>query len=108
MTVKDLEENSKFKHSSMREAIHSLLNQTSRATKMIQKDGPELISSLTEQYVTETIDTIDDYVARVIDTIEYEVKHDDLYDDDDDEYVIKGWVLCPTLHQLQCHSGGNL
>jgi len=73
VTVKDLEENSKFKHSSMREAIHSLLNQTSRATKMIQKDGPELISSLTEQYVTETIDIIDDYVARVIDTIEYEV-----------------------------------
>lgn len=73
VTVHDLEENSKFKHSSMRDAIHSLLNQTSRATKMIQKDGPELISSLTEQYVTETIEIIDDYVDRVIDTIQHEV-----------------------------------
>ena len=57
----------------MREAIHSLLNQTNRATEMIQKDGPELISSLTDQYVTETIEIIDDYVDRVIDTIQYEV-----------------------------------
>merc|ERR1719483_1026117 len=72
-TVYELEENSKFNHSSMREAIHSLLNQTNRATEMIQKDGPELISSLTDQYVTETIEIIDDYVNRVIDTIQYEV-----------------------------------
>ena len=71
-TVYELEENSKFNHSSMREAIHSLLNQTNRATEMIQKDGPELISSLTDQYVTETIEIIDDYVNRVIDTIQYE------------------------------------
>ena len=73
-TVNDLEENSKFNHSSMREAIHSLLNQTNRATEIIQKDGPELISSLTDQYVTETVEIIDDYVDRVINAIQNEVK----------------------------------
>ena len=73
-TVDDLEENSKFNHSSMKEALHSLLNQTDRATKIIQKDGPELISSLTDQYVTETVEIIDDYVDRVINAIQNEVK----------------------------------
>ena len=72
-TVVDLEENSKFNHSSMKEALHSLLNQTDRATKIIQKDGPELISSLTDQYVTETVEIIDDYVDRVINAIQNEV-----------------------------------
>eukprot|EP00092_Neocalanus_flemingeri_P006838 GFUD01007383.1.p1 GENE.GFUD01007383.1~~GFUD01007383.1.p1 ORF type:complete len:948 (+),score=147.14 GFUD01007383.1:408-3251(+) len=72
-TVAELEENSKFNHTSMREAINSLLSQANRATEMIQKDGPELISSLTDQYVTETVEIIDEYVDRVIDSIRYEV-----------------------------------
>ena len=73
VTVEELDENSKFNHSSMREAIYSLLNQTHRATEVIQNDGPELVASLTEQYVTETVDIIDNYVDRVISTIQYEV-----------------------------------
>ena len=69
----ELEENSKFNHTSMREAINSLLSQANRATEMIQKDGPELISSLTDQYVTETVEIIDEYVDRVIDNIRFVV-----------------------------------
>ena len=57
-----LSEISKFNKSSMREAITALLSQANRATEMIQTEGPELISSLTDQYVTETVDIIDDYV----------------------------------------------
>ena len=45
----------------MRDAINSLLSQANRATEMIQKDGPELISSLTDQYVTETVEIIDEF-----------------------------------------------
>merc|ERR1712066_790628 len=54
-TVTELEEISKFNKSSMREAITSLLSQANRATEMIQTEGPELITTLTDQYVTETV-----------------------------------------------------
>merc|ERR1712016_398287 len=72
VTVAELEEISKFNKSSMREAITALLSQANRATEMIQTEGPELISSLTDQYVTETVDIIDDYVLRVTDKIQNE------------------------------------
>ena len=73
VVVAELEEISKFNKSSMREAITALLSQANRATEMIQTEGPELISSLTDQYVTETVDIIDDYVLRVTDKIQNEV-----------------------------------
>jgi len=72
-TVEELEENSKFNHASMRDAINSLLSQATRATEMIQTEGPELIASLTDQYVSETVDIIDEYVERVVTKIEGEV-----------------------------------
>ena len=73
VTVAELEEISKFNKSSMREAITSLLSQANRATEMIQTEGPELITTLTDQYVTETVDIIDDYVGRVTEKIQTEV-----------------------------------
>jgi len=72
-TVIELEENSKFNHASMRDAINSLLSQATRATEMIQTEGPELIATLTDQYVSETVDLIDEYVERVVDKIQNEV-----------------------------------
>lgn len=72
-TVEELEENSKFNHASMRDAINSLLSQATRATEMIQTEGPELIASLTDQYVSETVDIIDEYVERVVTKIQGEV-----------------------------------
>ena len=38
-----------------------------------QTDGPELIGTITDQYVSETVGIIDEYVERVIDKIQYEV-----------------------------------
>jgi len=72
-TVRELERESKFNHTSMREAINSLLSQATRATEMIQNDGPELIADLTDQYVSETVELIDEYVVRVVDKIQHEV-----------------------------------
>merc|ERR1719384_1739343 len=40
---------------------------------MIQTEGPELIASLTDQYVSETVDIIDEYVKRVVTKIQGEV-----------------------------------
>ena len=74
-TVEELEENSKFNHASMRDAINSLLSQATRATEMIQTEGPQLIASLTDQYVSETVDIIDEYVERVVTKIQTEVGH---------------------------------
>ena len=98
-TVIELEENSKFNHTSMRHAINSLLSQANRATEMIQKDGPELISSLTDQYVTETVEIIDEYVDRVIDNIRFVVsfsKNIDLVLN----FIFIGWLLRPSFYQL--------
>ena len=73
LTVGQLEEMSKFNKSSMREAITSLLGQADRATEILQTEGPELITSLTDQYVGETVDIIDFYVSWVSFRIQTEV-----------------------------------
>merc|ERR1712112_178838 len=62
-TVIELEENSKFNHASMRDAINSLLSQATRATEMIQTEGPELIATLTDQYVERVVDKIQNEVG---------------------------------------------
>ena len=73
LTVGQLGEMFKFNKSSMREAITSLLGQADRATEILQTEGPELITSLTDQYVGETVDIIDSYVSRVSSRIQTEV-----------------------------------
>jgi len=73
VTAGELEQNIKFNKSSMREAISSLIGQANRATDMIQTRGPQLIQSITDRYVSETVGLIDEYVERVIDSLRYEV-----------------------------------
>jgi len=58
-SVMQLEENSRFNHTSMRDAIKNLISQANRATEYLQKKGPELISDLTESYVSEMVNLID-------------------------------------------------
>jgi len=72
-SVAQLEQNIKFNKSSMREAINSLIAQANRATDVIRSKGPELIGDLTESYVSETVGLIDEYVDRVITSVESEV-----------------------------------
>eukprot|EP00090_Calanus_glacialis_P030997 TRINITY_DN5063_c0_g1_i1.p1 TRINITY_DN5063_c0_g1~~TRINITY_DN5063_c0_g1_i1.p1 ORF type:complete len:942 (-),score=271.59 TRINITY_DN5063_c0_g1_i1:188-3013(-) len=72
-SVNQLETNIKFNKSSLREAIHTLIGQANRATGVIRSRGPELIGDLTERYVTETVGLIDEYVDRVISSIQGEV-----------------------------------
>ena len=40
---------------------------------MIQTRGPQLIESLTDRYVSETVGIIDEYVERVTDSLRNEV-----------------------------------
>lgn len=72
-TAAELEQNIKFNKSSMREAIGSLIEQANRATDMIQTRGPQLIESLTDRYVSETVGIIDEYVERVTDSLRNQV-----------------------------------
>jgi len=72
-SVKQLETNIKFNKSSLREAIRSLIEQANRATGVIRNQGPELIGELAEKYVTETVGLIDEYVDRVITSVQAEV-----------------------------------
>eukprot|EP00092_Neocalanus_flemingeri_P012480 GFUD01013453.1.p1 GENE.GFUD01013453.1~~GFUD01013453.1.p1 ORF type:complete len:941 (-),score=227.62 GFUD01013453.1:453-3275(-) len=72
-SVTQLEKNIKFNKSSMREAIHTLIGQANRATSVIRSKGPQLIGDLTGRYVSETVGLIDEYVDRVLTSIEREV-----------------------------------
>merc|ERR1719347_761780 len=72
-TIGDLEENLRFNKSSMREAINSLIVQANRATDMIRTKGPELVGTLSDSYVSETVGIIDEYVTRVVQSIEEEI-----------------------------------
>ena len=44
-----------------------------RATGVIRTRGPELIGDITEKYVAETVGLIDEYVDKVINSIQTEV-----------------------------------
>lgn len=54
----------------MREALRGLLKQASKATEFLRSKGPQLVDSLAEKYVNETVGLIDVYVERVINMTE--------------------------------------
>ena len=62
----ELEKDAKFDQSTMREALNSLIQQASKATRDLKEGGTELIDTLANRYVNETVGLIDSYVDRVI------------------------------------------
>lgn len=64
--IKELEKDAKFDQSTMREALNGLIQQASKATKELKEGGTELIETLANKYVNETVGLIDAYVERVI------------------------------------------
>jgi len=72
-SVLDLDENMKFNHSSLREAIMALIKQANGATNYLQTKGPFLIGELSEQFSGEVLDLVDEYSDRVHTKILHEV-----------------------------------
>ena len=64
--IKELEKDSKFNQSTMREALQALIRQASKATTDLKNGGTQLIDTLANKYVNETVGLIDAYVERVI------------------------------------------
>ena len=69
-SVTALEKEAKFNKVSMREALRGLLKQASKASEFLRSEGPQLIDTLAEKYVNETVGLIDVYVERVINMTE--------------------------------------
>lgn len=72
-SVTALEKEAKFNKVSMREALRGLLKQASKASEFLRSEGPQLIDTLAEKYVNETVGLIDVYVERVINMTENHV-----------------------------------
>jgi len=64
--IKELEKDAKFDQSTMREALNALIQQASKATRELKEGGTQLIDTLANKYVNETVGLIDTYVERVI------------------------------------------
>lgn len=65
-SVELLERDAKFNKVTMREALQGLIKQATAASKFLRTEGPELVDTLANSYVNETIGQIDDYVNRVV------------------------------------------
>lgn len=64
--IKELEKDAKFDQATMREALKALIQQATKATKELKEGGTQLIDTLANRYVNETVGLIDAYVSRVI------------------------------------------
>ena len=64
--ILELEKDATFDQSTMREALGALIEQASKATRELKQGGTELIDTLANRYVNETVGLIDAYVERVI------------------------------------------
>ena len=64
--ILELEKDAKFDQSTMREALGALIQQASKATRELKEGGTQLIDTLANRYVNETVGLIDAYVERVI------------------------------------------
>ena len=64
--ILELEKDATFDQSTMREALGALIQQASKATRELKQGGTELIDTLANRYVNETVGLIDAYVERVI------------------------------------------
>jgi prominin 1 len=64
--ISELEKDAKFDQSTMRETLRALIQQASKATRELKVGGTQLIDTLANRYVNETVGLIDAYVERVI------------------------------------------
>ncbi|KZC13741.1 Prominin-1-A [Dufourea novaeangliae] len=68
-----LQENIKFNHSSMAEAIHELVKEVTMAQQFLNKDGPEYVQLLATRFGNAFLHQVDDYLEHVIENAMSEV-----------------------------------
>ncbi|XP_044016661.1 prominin-like protein isoform X2 [Aphidius gifuensis] len=61
-----LEDNIKFNHSSMSEAIHSLIDEVQTAQKFLNEDGPEYVQLLAVKFSDAFVKQINDFLEHLI------------------------------------------
>ncbi|KAF4522990.1 hypothetical protein B566_EDAN009582 [Ephemera danica] len=61
-----LQEDLKFNHSSLREAVHGLIREVESAQNYLSQNGPDDVVELARLFVEEFTRHIDDYLARVV------------------------------------------
>ncbi|XP_043250359.1 prominin-like protein isoform X4 [Colletes gigas] len=61
-----LQENIKFNHSSMAEAIHDLVDEVTKAQKFLNKDGPEYVQHLATRFGNAFLRQVDDFLENTI------------------------------------------
>ncbi|XP_076234166.1 prominin-like protein isoform X2 [Calliopsis andreniformis] len=61
-----LQENIKFNHSSMAEAIHDLVDEVTKAQQFLNKDGPEYVQHLATRFGNAFLRQVDDFLEHII------------------------------------------
>ncbi|XP_020294345.1 prominin-like protein isoform X2 [Pseudomyrmex gracilis] len=61
-----LQENIKFNHSSMADAIHDLVDEVTKAQQFLNKDGPEYVQHLATKFGNAFLHQVDDFLEHVI------------------------------------------
>ncbi len=64
--VRALEREARHTKPNLSEALRSLIEQATKATRFLREEGPQLVDKLADQYVNETVALIDAYVERVV------------------------------------------
>ncbi|KAG7210464.1 hypothetical protein KM043_011990 [Ampulex compressa] len=68
-----LQENIKFNHSSMAEAIHDLVEEVTKAQQFLNKDGPEYVQYLATRFGNAFLRQVDDFPQHVMDSARYKI-----------------------------------
>ncbi|KAH0947412.1 hypothetical protein HN011_009786 [Eciton burchellii] len=63
-----LQENIKFNHSSMADAIHDLVDEVTKAQQFLNKDGPEYVQYLATRFGNAFLHQVDKFLEHVIDS----------------------------------------
>ncbi|XP_059472702.1 prominin-like protein isoform X2 [Neocloeon triangulifer] len=73
VSTNNLQEDLKFNHTSLRQAIHQLLREVDDAQDYLQKQGPEEVVKLAQIFVDEFTQHINNYLQRVVRTTKYSI-----------------------------------
>ncbi|XP_024890755.1 prominin-like protein isoform X7 [Temnothorax curvispinosus] len=68
-----LQENIKFNHSSMADAIHDLVDEVTKAQQFLNKDGPEYVQYLATKFGNAFLHQVDNFLEHVIESAMFKI-----------------------------------
>ncbi|XP_072760847.1 prominin-like protein isoform X3 [Anoplolepis gracilipes] len=68
-----LQENIKFNHSSMADAIHDLVDEVTKAQQFLNKDGPEYVQYLATRFGNAFLHQVDNFLEHVIESATFKI-----------------------------------